>query len=112
MLAGVARAIGVTAALDAWVRAPKGTRLAVNKKSGRAWLDGVELVALPESSRALVRVLVVAGGKPVTGGECNRKLSGARLGTGAAKKAKLRFVAGVRKSFALVGKSRRATWTA
>jgi len=104
VLAGVARAIGVTAALDAWVRAPKGTRLAVDKKSGRAWLDGVELVALAESSRALVRVLVAAGGKPVTGGACDRKLSGAREGTGAAKKAKLRFVAGVKKSFALVGK--------
>jgi hypothetical protein len=104
ILAEAARAIGVAATLEAWARAPKGTRIAVDKKSGRAWLDGVELVALAESVRTLVRVLVAAAGKPVPGGECDRKLSGARGGAGAAKKAKSRFASGVKKSFALAGK--------
>ena len=105
ILAAVAKAIGVAGALEAWARAPKGTRLVVDKKTGRVWLDGVELVALAESARVLVRVLVAAGGKPVAGGECDRKLSGARQGSGAAKKAKGRFASGVKKSFALAGKA-------
>ncbi len=105
VLAAVARAIGVAATLDAWARAPKGTRLAGDKKTGRVWLDGVDLVALAESTRTLVRVLLAAGGKPVAGMECDRKLSGARSGAGAAKKAKMRFVSGVEKSFALAGRA-------
>jgi hypothetical protein len=104
ILAAAARAIGVLGTLDAWARAPKGTRLAVDRKSGRAWLDGVELVELAESARVLARVLVAAGGKPVAGAECDRKLSGARGGGGAAKKAKARFAGGVSKSFALAGR--------
>ena len=105
VLAGIARAIGVADAVDVWARAPQGTRLAVDKKTGRVWLDGVELVALAESTRVLLRVLAAAGGKPVSGGECDRKLSGARSGTGAAKKAKARFAGAVEKSFALAGKT-------
>ena len=104
ILAAAARAIGVSATLDAWARAPKGTRLAVEKKSGRVWLDGVELVALSESGQTLVRICVSAGGRPVSGAECDRKISGARGGAGAAKKAKERFASAVKKSFALAGK--------
>jgi hypothetical protein len=104
ILAAVARVTGVAAALGPWARAPAGTRLVVEKNTGRVWLDGVELVALPGSARTLARVLVAAGGRPVAGGECDRKLSGARQGSGAAKKARGRFVRGVTKSFALAGR--------
>jgi hypothetical protein len=103
ILGAIGKAVGV-ATLDAWGRAPVGTRLVAERKTERVWLDGVEMTAMAVSARVLARVLAEADGKPVPGAQCDRKLSGARATVGAVKKARTRFVSGAKASYAMAGR--------
>ncbi|HEY2512782.1 MAG TPA: hypothetical protein VGI39_18075 [Polyangiaceae bacterium] len=104
LIGAMAKAIGVKGALGPYARAPQGTRVAVDAESGAVEIDGVRMAALSEGARALVRLLVEAGGAPVPLSICDRRLSARREAAGAAKEAKRRFLACARKSFTLAGR--------
>ncbi len=100
----VARALGIRDTATLAARAPADARIAVDEHTGAVTIDGVEMAAMAPSPRLFIRALVEANGAPVTGPQCDERLSPARTNAGAAKAAKAKVVPGAKASFALAGR--------
>jgi hypothetical protein len=74
LLASIVRALGIGDALGPLALAPPGTRLVIDAKNLRAWLDGVEMTRLRERHVRLLLVLAKRGA-PVPSKEADDEVS-------------------------------------
>jgi hypothetical protein len=91
------------AVVPVWRLAAPGVRFVGEEKTGRLWLDGVELV-LPDSGRKLLLGTARGGGSPVPALLLARQISPNRGDDGAVRQAVRRLPAWLAESFAAKGK--------
>jgi hypothetical protein len=103
MVRVIARSLGSGAKLPVHLAAPKGARFAIDEARREAYLDGVELVKLPDNAFVLLVLMARAAGGVVTTKDVNAALVRS-TDHEAAKKARARLSFGIVASYELAGR--------